>query len=537
MKKIIVIYFTLFHLLAVGCSKSDKDAGQDPPQLTPIKVSELKTAGDRTYLEVDGKPFPILGAQIRLDALINCDKLTIQQIEPYFQRAKELELNCIQVPFWWNLIEQNKDSFNFDIVSSILGLANKYNIKLEVLWFGSNMIGDSFSYLVPRYILTNPDYRLKRDDEGTFWNYYGYRYSLKLDHSGLLERESNALVRLFDYIREWDDSNGNKRPVITAQIHNEPDGFVRWRLHQQNISNRNGTKLSNEQAWNMTLKALDVLGMAVKNSTYKVVTRTNLVSNDELKPYFEGTSISPRDVHQLAGIDFVSFDPYMSTINQIKKEVLAYKSLPKNYPLIAENKGSYSNTPSLMLTAVAIGGGYDIYDLITSKFFIDNTSSDFVDLIDHGIYTWDLKEKPHTNPTRNLLKGLKAASYFVAKTSLENFACFNIKTDNPVNLLTQTVSTTGAMITYTTNNGGIGFGVDCGDFLLLYSTKTAQVHIDNGTVTAIEKGNFQEGTSTFNSTEAVNASQNFSLEANVLYKVNFTSSKNIISTTLINIGS
>ena len=48
---------------------------------------------------------------------------------------------------------------------------------------------------------------------------------------------------------------------------------MRWRIEQKDLKYRDGTPLSKEKAWNMTTNALNAVGNAVKNSSYKVATR------------------------------------------------------------------------------------------------------------------------------------------------------------------------------------------------------------------------------------------------------------------------
>lgn len=117
------------------------------------------------------------------------------------------------------------------------------------------------------------------------------------------------------------------------------------------------------------------------------------------------------------------------------------------------------------MTSFALGGGYDIYDLATSNFFINNTTEP--DQIDHGIYTWDLQEKDFTPPTRSLIKGLAAAYIDVAKVKPENFAAFNINDNQPKDKLEQLICTTGAQITFQTNNASLGFVLDMHNYLLI----------------------------------------------------------------------
>ena len=184
-----------------------------------------------------------------------------------------------------------------------------------------------------------------------------------LDDEWILERETKAITALFNHIRYWDSQNGDKHPVISAQIHNEPDALMRWRIDQKDLKYRDGTPLSKEKAWTMITNALNTVGKAVKNSSYRVVTRVNLIYGDGINPFPEATNARPKDVFDLQGIDFIGVDAYKDNVKHLKNEVMAYASIAGNYALVAENKGSYANSPSLILTSFALGGGYDIYDL------------------------------------------------------------------------------------------------------------------------------------------------------------------------------
>lgn len=483
----------LIWILFSGCSKDKIPPGGNEIILrNQILVSEIKTEKGKTFLEVDGRPFPILGAQIRLDALVNGDKMTDAEIEEYFIKAKELGVNCVQIPIWWNKLEPKIDQYKYDFVQQVLSWANNYNLKVELLWFSTNMVGDSFSYLVPQYILSNIDYRLYRNDDGSFWNYYGYQYSMKLDADWVLERERKMVSNLMNFIRNWDEDNGNKRTVISVQIHNEPDALLRWRMDQKQIRYRNGDVLTKQAAWDMILTSLNEVGKAVQSSTYKVATRVNLISGNGIQPFPEASVGKATDVSNLEGISFLSFDPYKEKINQIRDEVLAYRSIPGNYPLVAENKGSYTNTASLILTSVALGSGYGIYDLATSKFFIDNTSADYVDQIDHGVYTWDLQDKPHTESVKRILSGLNKTSELVAITPPADFAAFNIQEDYPEQSKDQVVQTTNAKFTFNTSAGALAFALDRKDYLLIYATESASFKIENGSLGSVGEGHFDD---------------------------------------------
>lgn len=452
----------------------------------PIEVSSIRTTKDgKVYLEVDGDPFPIYGAQIRIDIFRSVDKMEWSEIEPYFATAKKLGLNCVQLSYPWAFLEPNRDKYSFDEIDRLLSYANKYDLKIELLWFSTNMIGDSYTYLVPDYILSLSPLLLKRDGDGWFHDLYGYVHSVELNNPIVLERETLAVTTLFNHIRDWDASHGDKHPVISCQVHNEPDGMVRWRLDEKNISHRDGTKLTYDECWTMTLEALDAVGKAIKASDYKVATRTNLIYGDGINDFPQTPGISPKDVFNLEGIDFVSFDPYRQEVNQLAKEVSAYASLKGNYPLVAENRGDFSNTASLILTTSALGGGYDIYDLATSPHLFANGTMPFKS---EGIFNSDLTPKKQVKQVNQLLSALVGAAKDVALTPTADFAAFNIVTDNPQKNCNQTICTSGAKLTLEMTDAALAFVLDRGDRLVAWSGADAKLTIEGGTTPQYANG-------------------------------------------------
>ena len=472
-------------LLATGCKADAAHNGKDNQPSTreakePVTISRIATTPQgKPYLEVAGEPFALYGAQIRIDVFRSVDKMDWDEIEPYFQTAQEFGLNCVQVPMPWKFIEPEQDKYVFDEIDKVLFLANKYSLKVELLWFSTNFIGDTYTWLVPAYLLTKAPLRLKRDGEAAFHALYGYTYSITFADPYVLERERLAITALFAHIRDWDDAHGGTHPVITCQVHNEPDALVRWRLDEKKISWKDGTPLTKAEGWDMTLKALDAAGKAVQASEYKVATRTNVISGSGIGDFPQTPGISPRDVYNLPGIDFLSFDPYMETVNKIASEVSAYSSLPGNYPLIAENRGDFSTGASLMLAASALGAGYDIYDLATSPYITSHSAPPFNT---EGIFQSDLTKKPHTDKVKAILAGLVANGKEVALTAKEDFAAFNILSDKPREVLSQQIATSGAVLDFETSSGALAFVLDRGDRLIAFSTAEAKVKVTGGTV-------------------------------------------------------
>lgn len=522
----LLIFSAISSVCFAGCSRTDggpaqKEEEEPEEELLPaIQVSKLAgTPQGKVYLEVDGKPFPLFGAQIRIDVFKNCDNLSDSQIEDYFKKAKALNLNCVQLPLPWKAMEPDKGKYDYGLIDTLLGLANKYDLKVELLWFGTNFIGDSYSYFIPSYALKEQSCRLKRKgkmDADYKHNLYGYCYSLIFNDKALLEREVNAIRRLFNHIRVWDSKNGERHPVISCQLNNEVDGMVRWRITDASLDIRyqGGDKVGEEDCWKMTLDAVDAIGKAVKSSTYKVVTRVNYTSCANVGVFPQCSKASPVDALEREGIDFISVDPYMDNVNSIAGVVESFATPKGNYPLIAENRGYYPATPSLILATAALGGGYDIYDLATSKFIYDNNGFPWSE---EGIYTYDLKDRSHTALARSILKGLTAAGEDVALTPKEDFVAFNINKNTPDKGRTQIVSTTGARFTIESKTGAIGFILDRGDRLVMYFTGAVSVVVENGTL---------EG-----------GAKRLTLEAEQLLETGFESKGKIKSTTADCIGS
>ena len=96
-------------------------------------------------------------------------------------------------------------------------------------------------------------------------------------------------------------------------------------------------------------KCIKYCRKSCKNSSYRVVTRVNLIYGDGINPFPEATNARPKDVFDLQGIDFIGVDAYKDNVKHLKNEVMAYASIAGNYALVAENKGSYANSPESYL--------------------------------------------------------------------------------------------------------------------------------------------------------------------------------------------
>lgn len=531
---------------------------EDPDKTDPIydggvvNVSEVVTNEHGSHIQVGGQDFLYIGTQIRVDAFMNCDKLSYEQIGLLFEQAARLGVTCVQIPVEWAKLEPQEDVFDYTYLFYMMQFANRYDLKMELLWFGTNMCGDTHSYTVPDYILrdgkTYPKFDALRT--GEYWNYYGVMWFLDFDNENLIRRESNALAKMMDYIYEYDSTHGAKQPVIGIQVLNEPDIFARWRVpDKQVISPVTGERMSAQEAYTKICNSLEALGKTVKQSKYRVFTRVNLASstnsdalgspggiwaNGEVKDAPEFAQM----IQALESIDFVGDDSYTSSVKNIKGIASMYATkLPGNFGQIAENDGSYSNTASLILTAVSQHGGYSIYDLLTSPFFVANGDAK----VDQGILLFEegsyerYVQKDHWQQTHDIIAGLKAVGHEVYQVSPQDFACFNLETDNARQSTQQTVTTTHTRLTFATESGAIGFAIDRGTWMDVYVTADATLTVSDATVTAVEVGTYAAD-GTFTASETLPTDASVSLSGGKLYRISYKDAGTLTSDTWDAIG-
>ncbi len=513
--------------------------GEEPPSQTV--VSRLATREDGTvYLEVDGKPFMYTGAQIRIDTFLNVENWVMDELDVLFKSAAELNVNCVEIPLWWSLLEPVKDEYDFLPVGQLLSMAHKYGLRVEILIFTVNICGSSTD--IPDYIANDPVTYPRYIATGIV----GETYFLVQNDPNLLNREKLLVENLMNAIADWDEAMGNPHTVISAQIHNESDVFPIWRLHQYQIKLPDGSRrLTRREAWDETLDAMDQIGQVVKNSRYSVVTRHNtaeacnnaggkLEDYDINGNYISSTAytidwtVSWREIVELDGIDMVGDDSYNENVSVIKSEITNMRAgaLSGNLPHISENGGWYSSVGSQILTAVALNGGYLIYELVGSKEMKEEWG---LDRPDQGIFEVvgapvnSLTDKAHTPLARSILKGLKFAGYEVTLTQSKDIAAFNIRTNIPSNSITQDINTSKLSFRFSTTSGAIGFAAVRGDYVTLYVTSNSSVTLGNGTFGSVETGSYTaDGTWQKNGTANL-SSNRLDMTGGIVYRVKVNS--------------
>ena len=158
---------------------------------------------------VDGKPFFPIGGQSSSSSAYNNS-----ESEAAFKAVKLLHGNTLITDIYWEHIEPEEGKFDFTMVDDLIGSAQRYGIKLILLWFAT-WKNANMDY-TPDWVKTNPR-KFKRviSPMGTdLWSLSPYC-------KANFEADKKAFATFCKYLKTKD----TKRTVIGIQVENEPGIF------------------------------------------------------------------------------------------------------------------------------------------------------------------------------------------------------------------------------------------------------------------------------------------------------------------------
>ncbi len=171
---------------------------------TPIP--HLRQQGTATQLIVDGRPFLVRGGEVNNSSATNPAYLA-----PHWPKFRELNLNTLIAPVYWNRIEAQEGHFEFSTVDVLLRQARENRMRIVLLWFGSWK--NSMSCYAPNWIKLDPK-RFPRADDGDG----NHQEILSAFAPENLLADTAAFSALMRHLRETDSAD---HTVVMVQVENE----------------------------------------------------------------------------------------------------------------------------------------------------------------------------------------------------------------------------------------------------------------------------------------------------------------------------
>src|SRR6201986_2375479 len=94
-------------------------------------IPKLIEKNGRHALLVNGKPYLILGGQAHNSSAWP------GMLPQLWSSVEMMHLNTLEVPIYWEQIEQQQGKFDFSLVDTLLDQAREHKVHLVLLWFAT----------------------------------------------------------------------------------------------------------------------------------------------------------------------------------------------------------------------------------------------------------------------------------------------------------------------------------------------------------------------------------------------------------------
>ncbi len=176
--------------------------GQGPAH---SEMPRMEKQDGRWAIEVEGKPYLMLGAQINNSSSWAS---TLPQVWPALDA---LHVNTVEAPVYWEQMEPQPGTFDFSNVDLLIDGAREHHLHLVLLWFGTWKNGQN--HYVPEWMKKDTTTYPREE------NAYGKLLDVMSPHSAAnLEADEHAFAALMKHVREAD---ATQHTVIMIQVENE----------------------------------------------------------------------------------------------------------------------------------------------------------------------------------------------------------------------------------------------------------------------------------------------------------------------------
>ncbi len=440
--KILSIFLVVALLLGgVGCKGGEE-------KLTPVKVSEIKEVNGKMVAYHLGNPYLFYPVHMRYDHIMDYvdGELTDSILEQAIKKVKEAGFEAVMLYVQWENIYDGKE-YDLTFFTKQFELAVKYDLKVHVVWTGSNNCG--FGGYMPwqtdyeKYpsLMENGKPKLSTSDG-----------SRTPDFSApiFLEEESEGIKKICD----WLNKNDKDRRTVAIQLQDEPDGwgggYGFWMSQFKNY-----------------VAYLNTLAKTVKEGNYSMIAYVNIASstrNTEVEGYNYEETV--RYLMQQEYIDFVGVSYYGDStapgVVEFEKD--------GNLPVMVGFGAAPWSVPGQTVYALSNGYGICYYQLINLVTGQDsglykcqqNMGNMFVERDGTNTFVGDgfpgTDELNHTEFV-NMMKSMFKIDELVALTKTKNMKAFNNKLKNDTTA-TQRIDGQKIKFTYSQPDkkyGGCGF--------------------------------------------------------------------------------
>ena len=362
MKRVIAFLLAMSVILC-ACSESTRQQTSDITESGDKRliVSEVVNKNGRTYVEYKGRPYLMYGIQMRFDNLRSENIYDLNVYEEYFKYAKEAGFKSVLIPVLWIETEVAEDSYDFFYLGKYIEWCNKYDLDLQIIWFGADVCGYS---TLPGYIWEDRE----KYPRNPYYEEFS-EFSYDLSDPDLRERAKKVIEAMMDYIYE----NDKNQVVSMIQLENESDnaeGLYETNWNDHDDVTKKGFCGSQSQA---VLELIELEGQTVKNSNYRVVTRHNFTPAIKWNAGYEGIL---KKAGALMGLDIIGIDAYARSIveqNDLMDFLRRETFENKNVPHIPENGAHWDGTICLTLSSFERGEGNMLYQLRSAANQPDDT--------------------------------------------------------------------------------------------------------------------------------------------------------------------